>query len=226
MRKILVILVMASLATVLVAGCKKDNLVPYFTRWGSNADCGVAPLLVQFTARASGGDEGTDPTGANSYLTINWDFRDGGTASGSIVYHTFQDPGSYDVALTVRDKGGDGETQHILVDVRGDSLLVRAVPVGTGAGPDTTVNAGDPIPFSVYARTCGFDPNNGNYDTRFLLRWDMGDAAHTVFHGRSPVFAYSAANAGLRRAIVTVSDDQAYVTRRDTVTIQVDTPGR
>lgn len=221
MRKILVIVVMAVLSAVLLGGCQTDNLVPYFTRWASNTDCGVAPLLVQFTARASGGDLETDPTGANSYLNISWDFRDGSSGNGSLVYHTFETPGVYDVALTVRDKDGDGETKYLQVTVRADSLALRAIPTGDGVEPDTTVTAGQVVQFGLYARTCGFDTDTDNYESRFLFHWDMGDNAHTVYTGRSPRFSYSAANAGLRRAIVTVTDDQFGVTRRDTVTVQV-----
>jgi len=221
MRKILVIIVMAVLGAVLLAGCQSDNLVPYFTRWASNTDCGVAPLVVQFTARASGGDVETDPTGANSYLNIDWDFRDGGTGNGSLVFHTFETPGDYDVALTVRDKDGDGETRHLLVSVRADSLTLRALPTGDGVEPDTTVAAGEVVQFGLFARTCGFDTDAGNYENRFLFRWDMGDADHTTYTGRAPQFIYTDTNAGLRHAVVTVVDDQYGVTRHDTVTVQV-----
>lgn len=221
MRKILVIVVMTVLGTVLLAGCKSDNLVPYFTRWASNTDCGVAPLLVQFTARASGGDLETDPTGTNSYLNIDWDFNDNSTGSGSLVYHTFELPGVYDVTLTVRDKDSDGETQHLWITVREDSLTLRALPTGDGAEPDTTVAAGETVQFGLFARTCGFDTDAGDYENRFLFRWEMDNATHTTFTGRAPAFAYSTIDAGLRRAIVTVTDDQFGVTRHDTVTVQV-----
>ena len=221
MRKILVIVVMAVLGAVLLAGCQKDNLVPYFTRWASNTDCGVAPLLVQFTARASGGDLESDPTGANSYLRIDWDFRDGGTGNGSLAFHTFDTPGVYDVALSVRDKDGEGETQHLRVTVREDSLSLRALPTGDGTEPDTTVTAGEVVQFGLFARTCGFDTDTGNYENRFLFRWDMGDADTTIFTGRAPRFIYGTTNAGLRHAVVTITDDQLGVTRHDTVTVQV-----
>jgi len=221
MRKILVIIVMAVLGAVLLAGCQKDNLVPYFTRWASNTGCGVAPVLVQFTARASGGDLESDPTGANSYLTIDWDFRDGGTGNGSLVFHTFDTPGVYDVALSVRDKDGEGETQYLRVTVREDSLSLRALPTGDGAEPDTTVTAGEVVQFDLFARTCGFDTDAGNYENRFLFRWDMGDVEHTIYTGRAPQFSYGATNAGLRHAVVTVTDDLIGVTRHDTVTVQV-----
>jgi cellulose 1,4-beta-cellobiosidase len=221
MRKIPVIVIMTVLSAVLLAGCQDNNLVPYFTRWASNTDCGVAPLLVQFTARASGGDLESDPTGANSYLRIDWDFRDGNTGNGSLVYHTFNTPGVYDVALSVRDKDGEGESQHLLVTVREDSLSLRALPTSDDAEPDTTVTAGEVVQFGLFAHACGFDTDTGDYENRFLFRWDMGDAAHTISTRHAPRFAYSAANAGLRHAVVTVTDDQFSVIRRDTVTVQV-----
>ncbi len=227
MRKSLVIFCLAVLGTVVVAGCNDENLVPYFTRWDCNADCGVAPLLVQFTARASGGDEKPDPTGANSYLDIQWDFRDGGSATGSIVYHTFTEPGVYDVALTVRDDDGDGETRYITVDVQADSLLLRTVPLGDGSEPDTTVTAGQPVPLTFYARTCGFPTGTGNYENRFLFHWRVDGWPDVRFDGRSPTITFFDADVGLRRVILTVEDDQYAVTRSDTVTVQVlENPGR
>ena len=222
MRKIPVIVVMTVLSALLLAGCQDNNLVPYFTRWAGSTDCGVAPLLIQFTARASGGDLESDPTGANSYLTIDWDFRDGNFGNGSLVYHTFDTAGVYDVALSVRDKDGEGETQHLLITVQEDSLSLRAIPTGDGAEPDTTVTAGEVVQFGLFAHACGFDTDAGNYENRFLFRWDMGNVLHTIFTGHAPRFAYSAADTGLRHAIVTVTDDQLSVIRRDTVTVQVE----
>jgi hypothetical protein len=226
MRKIPMIVIMTVLSACLLVGCQDNNLVPYFTRWASSADCGVAPLLVQFTARASGGDLEPDPTGANSNLRIDWDFRDGNTGNGSLVYHTFSTPGVYDVALSVRDKDGEGETQHLLVTVRVDSLSLRALPTGDGAEPDTTVMAGELVQFGLFAHACGFDTNTGDYENRFLFRWNMDNAAHTVSTRHAPRFAYTAADLGLRHAVVTVTDDQFSVIRRDTVTVQVNNVGR
>jgi len=223
MRKTLVIIGLAALGALVAAGCEDENLVPYFTRWDASIDCGVAPLTVQFVARASGGDPTESLSGANSRLDIDWDFRDGATASGSLVYHTFADPGVYEVAVTVRDKDGDGETQQIPIEVQADSLTVRALPGATGATPDTTVARGQIVPFTVFARACGFlpDASNAEYNSRFLFTWRMNNQAGTVYSGRSPRHTFALADTGLRHIVVTVLDDQRSVTRNDTVTVRV-----
>jgi PKD repeat protein len=134
MRKFAVILFLSVLVALLTVGCKEDKLSPYFTRLEVSESCGVVPFTVQFVARVSGGNGTKDPTGANAYLDINWNFRDGSTATGSLVYHTFEQPGDYQVEVSVKDKDGDGETQELPIEVHADSLTIRAVPLHKGAG--------------------------------------------------------------------------------------------
>ncbi len=125
------------------------------------------------------------------------------------------------MALTVRDKDGEGETQHLLITVREDSLSLRALPTGDGAEPDTTVTAGEVVQFGLFAHACGFDTDAGNYENRFLFRWDMGNVRTRSSPDTRRGSLTAPTDAGLRHAIVTVTDDQFSVTRRDTVTVQV-----
>ncbi len=217
MRKFAVILFLAAAGALLWAGCSEDDHTPYFTRVTASAECGVAPLIVQFTARATGGNPLSDPTGANDYLEITWDFGDGNGATGSLVHHTYTTPDDYTVVVRLRDDDGEGDPYTLNVSVRADSLAIRAYP-------DTTVAPGQAVPFTVYADICGFDKNTGNYSQRFLYRWRMGDVANTVYFGRSPQHAYTAADLGARQVIVTVIDDQFYLTRHDTLTVLVQAP--
>ena len=60
-----------------------------------------------------------------------WDFDDGTTASGTLIHHTFAQPGRYSVLLTVRNTRGN-------VSAFGHELFVR--------GPGTATITGDPIP--------------------------------------------------------------------------------
>jgi PKD repeat protein len=70
---------------------------------------GVAPLLVRVDAAAS-----TDPDG--SIARYDWEFADGGTATGISVEHTCTRLGSVAVRLTVTDnKGKTGSTSHELI---------------------------------------------------------------------------------------------------------------
>ncbi len=61
---------------------------------GTNRSFGEAPLSVRFDPHCS---EGT----INSY---QWDFDDGTTSSEMAPYKTFQDPGEYNVQLTILDE--------------------------------------------------------------------------------------------------------------------------
>ena len=133
-RPLLAVMIAAA-ALALLSGCgEEDNLAPVITRVQANMECGVAPADVQFVAFVSGGDPGSDPTGANTNLDILWNFQDGATGSGSITHHVFTEPGTYEVAVTVTDDDGDSKSSFVSVEIRADSLLVHATP-------DTTVTA-------------------------------------------------------------------------------------
>ena len=70
------------------------------------------------TARISGsctdltcplsGSTSTDPDG--TITGYSWDFGDGGTASGVAPGHTYDEPGTYVVTLTVTDNEGGTDT--------------------------------------------------------------------------------------------------------------------
>ncbi len=79
---------------------------------------GLAPLTVIFDAAGS-----SDVGG--QIVAWDWDFGDGGSGSGVTASHLFQDPGTYDVTLTVTDDSG--QTDAIT------SPVVVSVPCGQGA---------------------------------------------------------------------------------------------
>ncbi len=76
----------------------------------TTATSGVAPHLVVFDAR-----ESTDPDG--DPLTFDWNFGDGQTATGAYASHQFQQAGSYQVTLRVRDSQNAESTQNIDITV-------------------------------------------------------------------------------------------------------------
>ncbi len=134
-RKSLLLITLAALTALVFAGCgDEEDLAPVLTRVQASAECGVAPLDVQFLAIASGGNQLADPTGGNSYLNYDWDFDDGSTGNGSITSHTFASAGLYEVSIDVTDDDGDHARLVIPVEVRADSMVLTTTP-------DTTVVA-------------------------------------------------------------------------------------
>lgn len=86
---------------------------------------GTAPLVVLFEGAA------TDTDG--TVLRYDWDFGDGTVGSGQVVQHTYLDPGTYGVTLTVADNsGGQGM----------DSALVTVTPPTAAAADIVTNDAG------------------------------------------------------------------------------------
>ncbi len=72
---------------------------------------GYPPLTVRF-------DAGTSSSPNGSIVSYTWDFGDGTTGVGSTTEHTFTQPGTYPVRLTVTDSTGKTgtvtHTVHIL----------------------------------------------------------------------------------------------------------------
>ncbi|MFH1842811.1 MAG: PKD domain-containing protein [bacterium] len=219
MRKIGVVFLLFSLITVVMIGCKEENRAPYFTRVstnGTNGACGVLPFQVEFYAIASGGDALDNPTGANLYLDIDWNFGDDTTTSGSsIVYHTYNNPGTYDVVVTVKDKDGDTARDTVIVVVRSDTLSIWAE-----SDPEDMATSADTIQFNVFAEACGFDPLTGDYG-RFTYNWYMDDADNTVYKGRAPRHVYATDSTAVHEVIVTLEDVALDIVRKDTLYLDV-----
>ncbi len=88
---------------------------------GASPESGTPPLTVEFYGSGSSDSDGT----VVAYL---WDFDDGGTATGPTPNHTFEDPGQYQVSLTVTDNDGipsNPVTFAIRVTQDPDSLSFR-----------------------------------------------------------------------------------------------------
>lgn len=75
----------------------------------SNDIEGEAPATFVFRAEIAGGEEP---------FTFSWDFGDGSEGSDEeIVEHTYNDPGTYNVAVTITDSDGDTASDSIEVTV-------------------------------------------------------------------------------------------------------------
>ena len=100
-------------------GCEED-LKPKITKFSATPRCDVLKTMakapgdttlvnvmeVRFFARAAGGNEFSDPTGANSPLKWHWDFGDGKTSSDRHPTHRYEKGGEFIVTLTVAGPQG------------------------------------------------------------------------------------------------------------------------
>ena len=96
--------------------------------------CGTAPLAVAFDGSRSSDADGT----VASYA---WDFGDGSSATGATPTHTYTNPGSYTVVLTVTDDGGSTSQWT-------DSITILSGP-GNGPVPVSGRVTFERVPFST-----------------------------------------------------------------------------
>jgi PKD repeat protein len=123
--------------------------------------------------------------------TVEWDFGDGTTASGTLTpNHVFEENGIYTVTLDVTDDDGGGGTDNLIV-------LVNNVAPTVDIGSDQTVNEGDIVSFT------GTFTDPGADDTH-TMEWDFGDG--TTDEGTlTPTHTY--VDNGDYTVTLTVTDD-------------------
>jgi PKD repeat protein len=171
------------------------------------AEAGPDQFVTASVVRFDGGGS-TDPDGR--ITSWEWEFGDGGTASGRMVEHAYRAPGVYEVTLTVRDDSGAP------LNVARDRLLVtvNALPLAD-AGPDLIVAPGQDF---VLDGSGSVDP-----DGRIVLhRWTLPDGATAT----GERVGHAIDRPGLHRIGLTVADDFAggAATADDEMLVQVNAP--
>jgi PKD repeat protein len=123
--------------------------------------------------------------------SYEWDFGDGATATGPVVGHAYARPGSYEVALVVRDDSGAP------LNVARDTAVVRinAAPIAD-AGPDLSGAPGEEL---VLDGSGSVDPDGAIAD--WTWRFPDGSEARGVRVART------FAEPGQHRVRLTVRDD-------------------
>jgi len=129
-----------------------------------------------------------DPDG--TIVSYSWDFRDGTTATGIIVFRAYEDNGSYVVTLTVTDNDGATDSADATITV------MNTPPVASFTATAETVNADESISFDASE---SYDPDG----TIVSYSWDFGDG--TTATGVSVQHAYS--QDGTYTVTLTVIDD-------------------
>ena len=165
-------------------------------------EVGDDPTVDEGTALSFAGSF-TDPSSLDTH-TLAWDLGDGTTASDTLTLtHTYADNGSYRVTLTITDDDGGSGMDTLIV-------MVNNVSPAADAGPDITVNEGDPI--SITGQ--GSDPG----DDTLSYAWDIdGDGTFDV---ALQTLQTTVLDDAVNTLILQVSDEDGGV-GTDTVDVQV-----
>lgn len=131
---------------------------------------------------------GVDP------ITFNWDFGDGGTASGAEASHAYSVGGEYAVSLTARDALGNtaplASTTIEIADVDAPPIPLEGVTVA--------VTLLTPLSAQFSATVAGGD-------APLQYAWDFGDGATDTTSGAT--VAHEFASEGLYEGSLVVTDD-------------------
>lgn len=106
--RVLLVLVLA------VAGCNSERGVnePPSVGFDFSPQTPSAGTMVTFTAEA------TDPDPNGTVESFEWEFGDGAAADGRTTTHTYEEPGSYEVTVTVTDNRGATDDAQKTVEVQ------------------------------------------------------------------------------------------------------------
>ena len=170
--------------------------------FGATPTFGCGPLEVPFMDTS---------TSAASLASWSWDFGDGTSSTERNPVHVYDDPGIYDVELTVTDANGcsDLETRSSFVQV-------------IGPKPDFTANVvSGPVPLDVT-----FSDETAASAPLISWSWDLGDGATSSL--ANPSHTYSTASVfdvsltvqdldGCRRAV----SKPAFVTTSATADLRI-----
>jgi PKD repeat protein len=128
----------------------------------SSTTVGNAPLTMQF-------DGSNSTTSEPPMVLYSWDFGDGGVAEGSLVSHTYNDPGNYYASLTVTDNIGQTDTTSISVTIS-DTQPENQAPISSF----TASSASGTSPLNVLFDGSGSNDPDGTIQE---YQWDFGDGS-------------------------------------------------
>ena len=156
---------------------------------------GTVPLVVAFTDLSTG-----------AIVTWDWNFGDGGSSGARHPSHTYRNPGTYTVSLTVTGPGSSSaatEHDYITVNPGGDSPPVASINfIWYSSYPNPALQGQD----FVYFNGSGYDTDEGGaYITEYV--WESGIDGLLSTHEDFTVRA-SALSVGTHVISFKVKDDE------------------
>ena len=155
-----------------------DTVEPPTAAFTASPTSGSAPLDVDFTDTSTGGT----PT------SWSWDFGDGGSSSLANPSHTYQQPGSYPVKLTVKNSGGTSTTPAQTITVK-DTIA----PVGSfSVSPTSAVSGATTVTLQQQSLSDDFTPTsditrNVDWGDGTVTAWTSGTTTTHVFRSAGKV---------------------------------------
>jgi len=137
--------------------------------------------IVAFDGSQSSDEDGT-------IVSYGWDFGDGGTGSGVTVTHTYNEPGNYQVTLTVTDDDGTQDTCD------------KEIVIKKNKKPDSKIE------YSLLEENIvAFDGSSSSDEDGTIVSydWDFGDGS--TGSGSSVMHIYN--EPGNYKVTLTVTDD-------------------
>lgn len=143
--------------------------------------------------------DGSASTDDGQIVSYAWDFGDGGTASGSRVFHSYGLLGAYSVVLTVTDDRGQ------------TSSTSKSVTVGVAALPvaNFTFSPTSPVP----GQNVNLNASLSSVPTGRRIvayKWDFGDGSPQT-ESPAPITAHAYNVIGTYTIVLTVTDDTGRV---------------
>ena len=108
--------------TLLLSSCSNTGPTAVFT---ASHISGLVPFTVTFDASLCLDGDG-------QISTYQWDFGDGQDGSGERVMHTYEDPGTYTVKLTIVDNRGMSDSSTLAISAEGPAPCRVGDSVGNG----------------------------------------------------------------------------------------------
>jgi hypothetical protein len=168
-----------SITLLVIPGLGDGNLPP-IADIVATPTTGFRPLDVTFDGSGS-----SDPEGA--IVSYQWDFMDGGTASGAVVNHIYAIAGVYGARLTVTDDQGANGTTTVMITAKSDTpiddLAQADLPVaGSVTGDFNRTHSDDAVRQQIRERESGGKPTNRYSWLDNRWRFEVAGGAGVTFN--------------------------------------------